>query len=354
MTSSSVDLSSDVFEIRATPHAGRGVFASKLLSSGTIVYHTRPSTVNVTYRVFRREACSWCWEYNSGRTWKLSSLEAGVSIAYFCSNSCQTLWESLHQPPARVALATIEQHLKKALKPSEEPVDSSTPTASEVSEAWNVAGSLAEQIMLARASPSAKKSRKTLAKVLNQPLDADHMYFLLSAVIASWSQPEEFALLRQLERVDTAYRSQHHLQSHIGCFHVLLALLPAPISSQVTSDVLRTVASADVHNSFGVWSGNGGIATSAGEMLGYGIWADGSFFNHQCAPNIADRTREGRCWVFRTSRDVEQDEELTISYLSREELVELDVTARRQALAKSWGFQCGCSRCIEEITAANR
>ena len=349
------DIASDIIEVRHTESAGRGVFALRDIPGNTEIYATRPGTINLIYRNFRREVCNDCFAYDSGRTWKLSTIDSGVSLAWFCSMECREAWEARHDAVARKAWLVVEMHIQKARKLNDD-ADSAPeaqalqqPTVDNCDVAWSEASQLADRITTARKEqPTSKASTRILNSVKAKPIDTDHLCFLLSAILTAYSRPDIWELVEQLEQVDTPYHTLHHLASHITSFHILLALLPLELIPQTNVRVLRTVAAADVHNSFGVWSGTAGIASSAGEMLGYGVWPDASMFNHSCKPNIADRTRRGRCWIFRTSCDVRRDEELTISYLSREELRELDVVERRACLNKAWGFLCACVRCLEE------
>lgn len=50
--------------------------------------------------------------------------------------------------------------------------------------------------------------------------------------------------------------------------------------------------------------------------------------------------------MFEANREIKQGEECCISYF---DLVEfMDTTARRAEIKKSWSFDCGCTRCVEE------
>ncbi|KZW01727.1 hypothetical protein EXIGLDRAFT_691747 [Exidia glandulosa HHB12029] len=106
--------------------------------------------------------------------------------------------------------------------------------------------------------------------------------------------------------------------------HVVLCLSNNP----------TTVASADAHDSFDIWSIFEGVASSSGEILGYGTWPDTSLFN------------EYTYLLASTFRDVEMDEEpeMTMSYLSVEELAEMNVTTRREVLEHALQLRTGPPR----------
>eukprot|EP00421_Protoceratium_reticulatum_P024641 CAMPEP_0168474846 /NCGR_PEP_ID=MMETSP0228-20121227/61058_1 /TAXON_ID=133427 /ORGANISM="Protoceratium reticulatum, Strain CCCM 535 (=CCMP 1889)" /LENGTH=102 /DNA_ID=CAMNT_0008490899 /DNA_START=29 /DNA_END=333 /DNA_ORIENTATION=+ len=65
------------------------------------------------------------------------------------------------------------------------------------------------------------------------------------------------------------------------------------------------------------------------------LYEHASRFNHSCAPNLSRRFGAGERVQLRTSRAVAAGEELTISYLGDEEL--LQCTARRRWHLRPWG-----------------
>lgn len=76
------------------------------------------------------------------------------------------------------------------------------------------------------------------------------------------------------------------------------------------------------------------------------IYSFGSFFNHSCIPSLMSRT-VGNELVLTALRNIEKDEQLTISY----EFFLYEKKAKRQERLKRWGFQCNCDRCkIDDIT----
>ncbi|KZV85992.1 SET domain-containing protein [Exidia glandulosa HHB12029] len=341
----------ELFEIRSTAWSGRGVFARQPIAAGTTVYVTDPCSVHVIYRIFRREVCNWCWAYDNGQTYKITS-DLCPQAAYFCSDGCKELWERDVGSLGCQAWDKLEAWLRKAGKAEDEPADAPRLSVLEVDDAWIKAVALGALVVSGRrrSTSTSKAERKALLRAHGLAAHDDVLSFLLSAIIAAHTHPTSFALLRTLEAVEVPYRCAEHLAAHTDSFLVLLALLPIGLLSSAAevADIIRTVARADAHNSFGIWSGPGGVASGSGEMLGYGTWPDASFFNHSCAPILGARVREGRAWKFVTSRDVDMDEEMTISYLSAEELKETDVTARRAVLERAWGFRCRCARCVEE------
>jgi hypothetical protein len=97
-------------------------------------------------------------------------------------------------------------------------------------------------------------------------------------------------------------------------------------------------------NSFGLWELP---ITPDSENLGSAMYPSASYFNHSCDPNVT-KVRRGRIILFVTSRDVDDGDELCISYGHTERKVE----ERRKLLQDWWGFNCVCSRCTRESQTA--
>jgi hypothetical protein len=86
-----------------------------------------------------------------------------------------------------------------------------------------------------------------------------------------------------------------------------------------------------------------GYSDGADGALGFGLFpAVGLCVNHSCDPNsyYAHNPQTGSM-EYRTLRDVRASEELTVSYVD----VFQDTPQRRQSIAKTRFFLCGCSRC---------
>ena len=80
--------------------------------------------------------------------------------------------------------------------------------------------------------------------------------------------------------------------------------------------------------------------------IGLSLAATLSLANHDCEPNSV-QLPHGRRLVLGARRAVAAGEELTISYLTENELAE-PVAARRLYLRARYGFECECRRCVQE------
>ena len=105
-------------------------------------------------------------------------------------------------------------------------------------------------------------------------------------------------------------------------------------------DLFRQVLYREMSNSFGIWDPSEG---SDQELLGWALHPKAVYFNHSCEPNIR-KVRQGRNMVFIAEHNIEEGEELCITYGSVAEPVE----ERRNRLLENYSFWCQCSRCTRE------
>uniref|UniRef100_A0A7S0UK48 SET domain-containing protein n=1 Tax=Polytomella parva TaxID=51329 RepID=A0A7S0UK48_9CHLO len=76
-----------------------------------------------------------------------------------------------------------------------------------------------------------------------------------------------------------------------------------------------------------------------------GLWPGFTFLNHSCVPNCIHYTSNGIIRV-RAARPISAGEELTISYLGREDFSPL--SERGKIIQERYKFQCNCFRCRME------
>ena len=58
---------SQLFEVRHTPHSGRAVFATQDIPADTLVFLGDDLSLDVILREYRREVCGECFGYDRGR-----------------------------------------------------------------------------------------------------------------------------------------------------------------------------------------------------------------------------------------------------------------------------------------------
>ena len=116
-----------------------------------------------------------------------------------------------------------------------------------------------------------------------------------------------------------------------------------PPTPERAARLLRTNAFGDDYEDLAAAAARGAGARSV-----VGVWPGFSYFNHSCLPSTVHYVVNDGMLV-RAVTDVAAGEELTVSYLGREEFA--PAAARRAALLERWGFECRCERCAVEAAA---
>ncbi|KAH7347062.1 hypothetical protein BKA66DRAFT_310310 [Pyrenochaeta sp. MPI-SDFR-AT-0127] len=337
---------SSLFEVRHTPSAGRAVFAAQDIPKDTLIWQSTDLTLSVLLREYRREVCGQCFGYDYGRDLDIRDKTVGFA---FCNKDCQDKWREEHGEVGIEAWAAVEKLVKGRSKEDSEMVDVDLPRPKkkEITQAWEAVAAQAALIRVARegsvggdvAVQITKQHKKALQKALLQQISPDVMSFCVSGIVWRHHNPQEWDKVLALARDSTPYHSTDDLHAFTRTYLHLLAILPLPLLPIVTSEMLFVLSSRDSHNSFGIRS----LEDDGSEFFGYGCWPAASYFNHSCGPNIEKR-REGRVWQFKAGKDIEDGEELCITYLSGEER-KLSRGKRMLTLKGNWGFDCGCDRC---------
>ncbi|KAJ8107230.1 hypothetical protein OPT61_g9009 [Boeremia exigua] len=348
--------STQLFEIRDTPTAGRAVFATQDMSKGTLLWRSDDLTLSVLLREYRREVCGQCFSYDYGRDLPVRDQAVGFA---FCSEQCHEMWNQWNGHVGVQAWTAVETLVKRRSKEDDAMVDADLPRPSveDITTAWEDAEAQANLIRAARQAERpkpeqsvekaevepvriTKQHRKAVSKALQQTITPDVMAFLVSGIVWRYNKPREWGKVLALADDSTPYHSVDDLQSFVRSYLHLLAILPLQLLPLVTAETLFLLSSRDSHNSFGIRS----LEDDGSEFFGYGCWPAASYFNHSCGPNV-QKIREGRVWYFRAWSDIKDGEELNITYLSGEER-KSSCKQRMQTLKKNWGFDCACKRCV--------
>ncbi|KAJ4991242.1 putative protein lysine methyltransferase [Stagonosporopsis vannaccii] len=347
--------STNYFEIRDTPTAGRAVFARQDIPEGTVLWRSDDLTMSVLLREYRREVCGQCFSYDYGRDLPIRDQSVGFA---FCSEECCAEWKHWNGRVGVQAWSAVEALVKKRSKEDDEMVEEGLPrpNSQEIRRAWESVETQANLIRALREAEGlesdqvvelgndkalkiTKQHRKAVSKALQQKISPDVMAFIVSGIVWRHNKPDEWGKVLALADDNTPYHSTDDLEAFIRSYLQLTAVLPLQLLPLVTVETIFILSSRDSHNSFGIRS----LEDDGSEFFGYGCWPAASYFNHSCGPNIEKR-REGRVWHFRAGSDIEYGEELNITYLSGEER-KLSRGKRMQTLRKNWGFDCACKRC---------
>jgi SET and MYND domain-containing protein len=345
------------FEVRQTPTAGRAVFATTFIPKGTLLWRANDLTLSVVLREYRREVCGQCFGYEHGRDLRVRDNTVGFA---FCNEECQRAWREKNGELGVQAWEAVENLVRRRTKEDDDMVDANLPRPKpkEIRKAWADVATQAKFIRVARGAQEpvpgtdwvartndsdpvtvTRQHKKALQKAIMDRISPDVMSFCVSGLVWRHQNPEEWGRVLALASDDTPYHSIDDLHAFVRTYLHLLAVLPLPLLPLVTPENLLLLSSRDSHNSFGIRS----LEDDGSEFFGYGCWPSASYFNHSCGPNV-EKVRVGRVWEFRAGDDIEEGEELCITYLSGEER-RLSRGKRMETLKKNWGFECMCDRC---------
>ena len=348
---------SDLFELRETQFAGRGVFATKHIDRNTPLMTTDLIPAHVLYREYKREVCARCFAYEQSRSHKLRIPETGHA---FCSKECLRAWKAEAGAIGLEAWTALEAFVKSKgarlasgaerdgnVYDSLPDEGAERPSAQSIKVAWEEAEKTAALIRKAREGSKQKLHQKALRNVMSLQLYPDCLTFLLSGVLMladkeRQKKTRDWDAVLELVADDTPYTSRQDLAKNTRSYLQLVSVIPAALLQHISGEMCLTLVTRDSHNSFGIRS----LDDNGSEMFGYGVWPLASYFNHSCEPSVSKR-RVGRAWEFRTAHAVEPGEELSISYMGGDEQ-DLNLGERRRRSEDIWGFMCACTKCVRE------
>jgi hypothetical protein len=358
-----------LLRLRTSPLTGRSLSAAKAIPAHTLVQVVSRPFASVILKPFRKEVCAWCFAYDRGRRWKVSHTESGFR---FCQEGCKEAWEEEMGEVGLEALETLASARfgeaggssktgggsGKDRRDGDGVVSTASARVADIEQAWEESRQVAQDLYAIRTWST--KPTKGQARAIRKAREAvtvddeDDAHFLLSGIISAARSREDWSEFKTLTpSYDTYLSSPETLESHIRIYYFFLATLPVSLLDYVVPEVLLSVVTRDCHNSFSVRDNDTMTSSSSSadddytttEFLGYGTWSLASFYNHSCEPNVR-KQRKGRAMTFWTARDVEEGEELAISYLGGEvNLKEDGVEKRAEKLETGWGFVCRCARC---------
>lgn len=349
--SSNKDLSaipnSDLVQLRNTDSSGRTVIARKSIPKDTLILETSLLTSYNIYRHHRKEVCYVCFAYDRGVEWKVRDSGRGL---VFCSENCQQVWVNFNGDDVCVAYRLVHEFTQKQnkhhvdLMNTEEEYEEGVvqPSPNDVATAWYKAEQQATLISKARDSSSTTKiQRRLINAVLGSGPHVERLNYFLTGISCAAKLPLVWKASLDLEETSMPYPNRSDLSGFVDSYLQLVALLPNTILQCATRSLCENLVSRAAHNAFSIRPS--AVSGDEDEFLGWGVWPQASYFNHSCIPNLR-KERVGRVWKFWTTREVNDEEELCISYLGGEETT-LENDERRQRLFAEWGFDCHCQKC---------
>ncbi|KAF9044246.1 hypothetical protein BJ165DRAFT_1528805 [Panaeolus papilionaceus] len=378
------------YSIESTQYGGRGAFARHSIPKGETILETTGPYGAVIFRKFKREVCGSCFGYafeSKKSKWSVRLVEVEGAVGaglWFCTKECRDQWISERACNGDItwavdlyrSLERLVDHMSKTGRkkpkvvtpnPFEylDNVSQDEITLSFLDASWNLAEDAGDL-----------DAKREWTEELNE-FELDTVRYVLDGLVGKVSEHfnatilkkqgpngagfwEDFIQLQDNELpflVTKPYLLASHIKIYRFIRHLCFQLKRTKnVSSESqlprkqlemfvkTSAPVRALLSRDPGNIFGIWD----MAPEGeeSEMLGWGAFTFASYFNHGCAPNVKKR-RERQKLVFYTLRDVQEGEELCISYTDET----VPVKERQAVLERNWFFRCSCAKCGDEGSA---
>lgn len=365
------------FDVQDTKYGGKGCFSYNPITAGTTILVSKTPISTTIAKDFKKEVCNYCFHYNEGVNMKHKlGLDKFNQYLYFCSPDCVAAFEALTEPKDIFlkTLLTLDLQYNNGLKKDEKEfedsdlLDEKVSNLSEkellelVSDKWSQVDTWTDEInkmkptkwgrLIPKITEPEYLEIKYIIGVLYQmykndcndePSDRKTNHYL-SGLSAQESMRLEMSLFDHLQSNETLKILKYPimLQSYINIYKYVKLTSPTQFQKFINPSNIRLIIGRNLTNAFGIWSLN---LTGNKEFFGFGVYPSASFFNHSCAPNLIKK-RIGNELHFIALKDIDKDEELCIDYGN---YLNEPVHIRRQQL-KEWFFDCGCSRCVKEMT----
>jgi hypothetical protein len=362
--------------IGQTEASGRGVYAARRIPAGEVVHKAQPLVAHPTLDNLDK-VCYHCLarlptdDPMSQEGWVPThgGGDGGGSAGYFCGKKCaQAAWESYHavETAAGNAAAPLVRHcvqhglkfplvaarLAAAVVSGAVPANAADPLCFvNFPDAVAPADWLEEHAMMRVAMARGMVFNRAMGGGLGaDPAAAAR----LAAVTPEWYVGVTSRLHLNAFRVeipavvgDGHSHGHPHAHSH--------AHSHAHASGECGHDHGGDGKGECGHDHGGAASAGGGdfkaameaalFASEAGVGTGSALYLMPSMLNHSCDPNVDAVWIDGDATLtLRARRDVDEGEQLTITYIDADS----PVSARRQRLEHAYGFVCACERCVEE------
>ncbi|KAF9456320.1 hypothetical protein BDZ94DRAFT_404956 [Collybia nuda] len=343
-----------VFCLRTTSYGGRGLFSTARILKDTLLISCDAPYATVIYRKFRKEVCAHCFAYAFDvrkNTWNVKLDGQAGNGVWFCKEECRDAWVIEQNVGGLQGL--MNAAVDKAAKCMKKPKGAPTPAFIDhlrpediTHEVHDLAWKHAEKVYARSGTP---------IPCLDE-MELDSVRFVVSAIVRryfedttplahntlSWSELLQLQDNEIMHIRSRPYMLDSHMRIYGFLCKVMLPILQPYVQS---SEMVRAILGRDQGNVFGLWD----MSTEGdSEMLGWSMYVSGSYFNHDCAPNVR-KVRNNRALCFFTTRDVEAGEELCINYID----IKDKVLERRAELASNWYFDCACRRCEGELAHMN-
>lgn len=340
-------MKSPYFRVGPTAYGGRGCFATQFIPKNTLLLEAKLPVGSAVTRPFRKEVCTWCFDYQGGKTLKVRK----NNKLYFCSEECLNNFDATDFDSSLTkALMALEDHFPKLegdIEHDKVPKDSGEELLQIIAKHWQLIDEW--DLKIQKTKPLKRLSQ--LPKLTKDDYaEARYVIGVLHSLYTNSVRPDalelalETSIFHTLEssELPKVHKYPYLLLSYANIFKFLRITCPDQFQKFITPQSVREIIGKNLTNAFGIWSPQT-QEDEEREFFGFGVYPSASFFNHSCAYNIA-KERKNRAFLFRANQDILPETELCISYgISGSESVEL-----RQATLLEWFFQCACTKCKED------
>ncbi|PFH32213.1 hypothetical protein BESB_021540 [Besnoitia besnoiti] len=178
---------------------------------------------------------------------------------------------------------------------------------------------------------------ESLCKECNFHLEPIWYWCALNSIILE-AQPPVPGLTSITHRQSELLRVLHVPAEITPCKEVMKLIQAFHLEDRTTPEDLELLLQVWIHNCFEQFE----------DPVGYVIYFMPSFSSHSCLPNVLWFTDEDHTFVLRARANIEEGDEVTLTYLSEEDLMR-PTLHRRRVLSETKDFVCACERCSAPV-----
>ncbi|KAI9202199.1 uncharacterized protein BJ171DRAFT_515177 [Polychytrium aggregatum] len=328
------------------PVKGRCYYATRPIRISETVLQTRPFIGVPAYNGIMKEhcerVCMGCLRWLDHPVGEPIRSALGSPFHVYCSRECEARdWECYHrfeypffkdlfQPPASLASAYHVDYIR-----------------------------LLSRAMLRRLWELVDSQAGTSAPRRHGPHEDPHTSFASLENLCSnesSTEPEALAAFKKSAAILEAFLTKvvhPELESRGIPFSEFWT---TPVNGTLYDKALELICKEEV-NVFGLYNFKIGGIHSERQCYASAVYTTAVFFNHSCAPNVGHHYIEtaegGGLMTFFALRDIQEGEELLISYVPLSTSSGTNPRANRRAFLKHYfQFDCDCARCESEDDSA--
>lgn len=276
--------------VSLTESAGRGVFATRPVSSGELLHSAQPLVSHPSHSLLH-EVCYNCLRRKPGEG------RASSGGDYFCSDACRDHAKGFHDIDKNVDWSLFDYHCSS------------------------------------RDLKYPYMAKRLACMVISGAANADCLNILQPALLHQGTLIE---MKEEFELLESTFRKAG-FQEEITTFLTIDWYINVLARIRINAFRIELVAS-----SYEDLLSSAAASVSCDSSVGNAVYMLPSFYNHDCDPNAHIVWLQNADAKLKALRDIEEGEELCICYID----ASMDADARQKILADGFGFKCRCLRCL--------